>query len=177
MTPPDNIWTFSHPPLSTPKGIIARRKRGRPCSTNAARERSRVRTLRLAFLELQNSLPSVPRDTKLSKLDVLVLATTYISHLLQTLDDSHREEMKQQDGSSNRAKELLTETASNNDTTNNPIFKKDSLFRPVKKWPMRSRLYASIFACTDTMTSNNNGNRISPQKSAADITTFQRNCT
>ncbi|XP_071511500.1 uncharacterized protein [Diadema antillarum] len=53
---------------------------------NAARERSRVKTLRDAFLELQRSLPSVPPDTKLSKLDVLVLATTYISHLMRTLD-------------------------------------------------------------------------------------------
>lgn len=53
--------------------------------TNAARERSRVKTIRMAFLELQKTLPAVPRDTKLSKLDVLVLATTYIAHLTATL--------------------------------------------------------------------------------------------
>ena len=52
---------------------------------NAARERCRVRTLRAAFLELQRTLPTVPRDTKLSKLDVLVLATTYIAHLTSAL--------------------------------------------------------------------------------------------
>ena len=46
---------------------------------NAARERSRVRTLRQAFLALQATLPAVPPDTKLSKLDVLVLATSYIA--------------------------------------------------------------------------------------------------
>ena len=63
------------------------RKRGRPIGANAARERSRVQTLKSAFLELQKTLPSVPPDTKLSKLDVLVLATTYISHLMKTLDD------------------------------------------------------------------------------------------
>ncbi|TNN88913.1 Transcription factor 24 [Liparis tanakae] len=44
--------------------------RGRPAAANAARERSRVQTLRTAFLELQRTLPSVPPDTKLSKLDV-----------------------------------------------------------------------------------------------------------
>uniref|UniRef100_G3NJJ0 Transcription factor 23 n=2 Tax=Cottioidei TaxID=8100 RepID=G3NJJ0_GASAC len=48
---------------------------------NAARERSRVRNLRQAFHSLQAALPSVPPDTKLSKLDVLVLATNYIAHL------------------------------------------------------------------------------------------------
>jgi hypothetical protein len=52
---------------------------------NAARERSRVRTLRQAFLTLQAALPAVPPDTKLSKLDVLVLATSYIAHLTRTL--------------------------------------------------------------------------------------------
>lgn len=52
---------------------------------NAARERSRVRTLRQAFLALQAALPAVPPDTKLSKLDVLVLATSYIAHLTCTL--------------------------------------------------------------------------------------------
>lgn len=54
---------------------------------NAARERSRVKTLRSAFLELQRTLPAVPPDTKLSKLDVLVLATTYIAHLMRTLNE------------------------------------------------------------------------------------------
>ncbi|RXM96729.1 Transcription factor 23 [Acipenser ruthenus] len=53
---------------------------------NAARERSRVRNLRQAFHSLQAALPSVPPDTKLSKLDVLVLATNYIAHLTQILD-------------------------------------------------------------------------------------------
>lgn len=35
---------------------------------------------------LQAALPSVPPDTKLSKLDVLVLATNYIAYLTETLD-------------------------------------------------------------------------------------------
>jgi hypothetical protein len=67
--------------------ISESKKSGRPCAANAERERSRVKTLRTAFLDLQRTLPSVPADTKLSKLDVLVLATTYIAHLMKTLND------------------------------------------------------------------------------------------
>ena len=63
------------------------KRRGRPIGNNAARERSRVKTLRTAFLDLQRTLPAVPPDTKLSKLDVLVLATTYIAHLMSALHD------------------------------------------------------------------------------------------
>jgi len=64
------------------------KRRGRPViPNNAARERSRVKTLRTAFLDLQRTLPAVPPDTKLSKLDVLVLATTYIAHLMSALQD------------------------------------------------------------------------------------------
>ena len=65
---------------------------GGRASSNAARERSRVKTLRAAFLELQRTLPAVPKDTKLSKLDVLVLATTYIAHLTTTLARSSGKE-------------------------------------------------------------------------------------
>lgn len=70
-----------HGPFRVPK------RRGRPIANNAARERSRVKTLRTAFLELQRTLPAVPPDTKLSKLDVLVLATTYIAHLMSALHE------------------------------------------------------------------------------------------
>lgn len=55
---------------------------------NAARERSRVKNLREAFHNLQAALPSVPPNTKLSKLDILILATNYIAHLTDTLDQS-----------------------------------------------------------------------------------------
>lgn len=79
--------------------LLATRGNGRPVSPthlgssvqseaspeNAARERSRVRTLRQAFLALQAALPAVPPDTKLCKLDVLVLATSYIAQLTRTL--------------------------------------------------------------------------------------------
>ena len=59
-----------------------------PTAKNAERERSRVRSLRNAFQSLQLCLPSVPPDTKLSKLDILILASNYIAQLTETLDDS-----------------------------------------------------------------------------------------
>nr|XP_040127420.1 transcription factor 23 isoform X2 [Ictidomys tridecemlineatus] len=81
----DQRWCRSSP---TPRGARARSPAGgrsEASPENAARERSRVRTLRQAFLALQAALPAVPPDTKLSKLDVLVLATSYIAHLTRTL--------------------------------------------------------------------------------------------
>ncbi|XP_037658258.1 transcription factor 24 [Choloepus didactylus] len=92
---------------------------GRPAAANAARERSRVQTLRHAFLELQRTLPSVPPDTKLSKLDVLLLATTYIAHLTRSLQDDAEAPKEPGLGA----------------------LRGDGYLHPVKKWPMRSRLY------------------------------------
>uniref|UniRef100_A0A7N9AP63 Transcription factor 24 n=1 Tax=Mastacembelus armatus TaxID=205130 RepID=A0A7N9AP63_9TELE len=97
--------------------------RGRPAAANAARERSRVQTLRNAFLELQRTLPSVPPDTKLSKLDVLILATTYIAHLTRTLQEeegylhpvkvSHNNNNNDNDNNNNNNNNI-----NNNNTTN-----------------------------------------------------------
>ncbi|XP_058524366.1 transcription factor 24 [Ochotona princeps] len=104
---------------STGPGGGVRSGGGRPAAANAARERSRVQTLRHAFLELQRTLPSVPPDTKLSKLDVLLLATTYIAHLTRSLQDDA-------------------------DSPADPglgALRGDGYLHPVKKWPMRSRLY------------------------------------
>ena len=42
-------------------------KRQKMTSKNALRERSRVEQLRKAYLDLQNVIPSVPPNTKLSK--------------------------------------------------------------------------------------------------------------
>ncbi|XP_071334626.1 transcription factor 21-like [Trachinotus anak] len=84
---------------------------------NAARERSRVRNLRQAFHSLQAALPSVPPDTKLSKLDVLVLATNYIAYLTETLDQG----------------EIVAEHTLSS--------RPGGYLHPVKKWPMRSLLY------------------------------------
>ncbi|XP_062935175.1 transcription factor 24 [Cynocephalus volans] len=100
-------------------GGCARSGGGRPAAANAARERSRVQTLRHAFLELQRTLPSVPPDTKLSKLDVLLLATTYIAHLTRSLQDD-------------------TEVPADPGLG---ALRGDGYLHPVKKWPMRSRLY------------------------------------
>ncbi|XP_028660290.1 transcription factor 21 [Erpetoichthys calabaricus] len=52
-----------------------------------ARERARMRVLSKAFTRLKTSLPWVPPDTKLSKLDTLRLASSYIAHLRQLLQE------------------------------------------------------------------------------------------
>ncbi|XP_071965206.1 musculin-like [Antedon mediterranea] len=52
-----------------------------------ARERARMRVLSQAFSMLKTTLPWVPADTKLSKLDTLRLASSYIAHLQSVLDD------------------------------------------------------------------------------------------
>ncbi|XP_077185434.1 transcription factor 23 [Paroedura picta] len=97
--------------------LTRRAATGPQCPMNAARERSRVRTLHQAFLALQAALPTVPPDTKLSKLDVLLLATSYIAHLSRTLEQGP------------------------------PIswMAPTAFLHPLKKWPMRSCLYASAW--------------------------------
>uniref|UniRef100_A0A8C5W2Q6 Transcription factor 24 n=1 Tax=Microcebus murinus TaxID=30608 RepID=A0A8C5W2Q6_MICMU len=102
-----------------PAASATRDASGRPAAANAARERSRVQTLRHAFLEPQRTLPSVPPDTKLSKLDVLLLATTYIAHLTRSLQDDAEAPADPGLGA----------------------LRGDGYLHPVKKWPMRSRLY------------------------------------
>lgn len=49
------------------------------------RERTRMRVLSKAFGKLKMTLPWVPLDTKLSKLDTLRLASSYIGHLNRML--------------------------------------------------------------------------------------------
>ncbi|CAH8870449.1 unnamed protein product [Trichobilharzia szidati] len=80
-------------PLITPNG----KRRGRKPGLNStvaqrsaanARERSRMRVLSGAFVELKGALPWVPKDTKLSKLDTLKLAAGYIAYLRRILDTS-----------------------------------------------------------------------------------------
>lgn len=63
------------------------RKFHKPIQRNAAnaRERARMRVLSKAFVKLKTTLPWVPADTKLSKLDTLRLASSYIAHLRQVL--------------------------------------------------------------------------------------------
>lgn len=56
------------------------------------RERTRMRVLSKAFVRLKTSLPWVPTDTKLSKLDTLKLATSYISYLTRILSQDDQED-------------------------------------------------------------------------------------
>ncbi|KAL4635197.1 transcription factor 24-like [Arapaima gigas] len=136
--------TVSRSRLVQPTGLSGR---GRPAAANAARERSRVQTLRHAFLELQRTLPSVPPDTKLSKLDLLILATTYIAHLTRTLQEEGVEE-----GEGTRHSEVLRS------------LKGDGYLHPVKKWPMRSRLYVGAtgqFLNNSGQTENSNQSKSS----------------
>ena len=72
-------------------------QKGPPRGAANARERTRMRVLSKAFGRLKLTLPWVPPDTKLSKLDTLRLATSYISHL-QVLLESEDED---NDGSDN----------------------------------------------------------------------------
>lgn len=69
-------------------------KNAHPLQRYAAneRERSRMRVLSKAFSKLKTTLPWVPSDTKLSKLDTLRLASSYIAHLKQILE-SEEEDM------------------------------------------------------------------------------------
>lgn len=71
----------------------AHQREARQSQRNAAnaRERARMRVLSKAFSKLKTSLPWVPADTKLSKLDTLRLASSYISHLRQLLQDDRFE--------------------------------------------------------------------------------------
>ncbi|XP_069881322.1 transcription factor 23 [Dipodomys merriami] len=120
----DQRWSRAAP---SPRGSRAKgpaHGRSEASPENAARERSRVRTLRQAFLALQAALPAVPPDTKLSKLDVLVLATSYIAHLTRTLGH-----------------ELPGPAWP-------PFLRGLRYLHPLKKWPMRSRLYAGGLECS-----------------------------
>ncbi|XP_042871055.1 uncharacterized protein LOC122252584 [Penaeus japonicus] len=146
----------------------ARSSRG--TSKNALRERSRVESLRRAYLELQAAIPSVPAHTKLSKLDVLVLATTYISHLSKLLQDDcttappvanydNNNNNNNNNYSTLRGLDALpantlcsnnfTEASANTpalDCANVSRVQQKGLLHPVKKWPMRVRLYAGVGA-------------------------------
>lgn len=55
-----------------------------------------MRVLSKAFGRLKTTLPWVPADTKLSKLDTLRLATTYIAHLSSLLTTTERSDVADQ---------------------------------------------------------------------------------
>ena len=62
------------------------------------RERERVRGLSRAFSRLKTTLPWVPADTKLSKLDTLKLASYYIAYLVQLLKTDNETNDGETDG-------------------------------------------------------------------------------
>ncbi|KAM9851229.1 helix-loop-helix protein 15-like [Aulostomus maculatus] len=55
-------------------------------SAHATRERIRVVAFNVAFAELRKLLPTLPPDKRLSKIEILRLAISYISYLRQVLD-------------------------------------------------------------------------------------------
>ncbi|XP_062841943.1 transcription factor 21 [Trichomycterus rosablanca] len=79
----------SKPKRSTGRNCARSPKNGRQSQRHAAnaRERGRMRVLAKAFSRLKTSLPWVPADTKLSKLDTLRLASSYINHLRELLHE------------------------------------------------------------------------------------------
>lgn len=58
-------------------------------SANALRERIRAQNLKKAYIELQKTLPNVPPDTKLPRLNILLLAIDHIEHLMQVLSQEN----------------------------------------------------------------------------------------
>ncbi|KAH3719471.1 transcription factor 15-like [Dreissena polymorpha] len=54
---------------------------GKPRSHANARERDRTQSVNTAFITLRTLIPTEPADRKLSKIEVLRLATSYIAHL------------------------------------------------------------------------------------------------
>lgn len=55
------------------------------------KERRRTQSINSAFAELRECIPNVPGDTKLSKIKTLRLATSYISYLMDVLEnDGHQ---------------------------------------------------------------------------------------
>ena len=54
---------------------------GKPRNLANARERDRTQSVNTAFVTLRTLIPTEPADRKLSKIEVLRLATSYIAHL------------------------------------------------------------------------------------------------
>lgn len=68
--------------------IIGYDSEGRPIRNANKKERRRTLSINNAFSNLRDCIPNVPSDTKLSKIKTLRLATSYISYLMDLLDDS-----------------------------------------------------------------------------------------
>ena len=68
-----------------------KRKRKANPSPNALRERIRAQHMKEGYQELQKTLPNVPPDTKLPRLNILLLAIDYISYLTGVLSQDDDE--------------------------------------------------------------------------------------
>ncbi|XP_015145347.2 transcription factor 15-like [Gallus gallus] len=76
--------------VRTPAGNGGRRRRrreggGRQRAAANARERDRTHSVNTAFGALRTLIPTEPADRKLSKVETLRLASSYISHLANVL--------------------------------------------------------------------------------------------
>ncbi|XP_034741335.1 helix-loop-helix protein 2-like [Etheostoma cragini] len=78
--------TVHMPALSREEKRRKRRATAKYRSAHATRERVRVVSFNLAFVELRKLLPTLPPDKKLSKIEILRLAICYISYLNHVLD-------------------------------------------------------------------------------------------
>ena len=94
---------------------------GKPIQRNAAnaRERARMRVLSKAFGRLKTTLPWVPADTKLSKLDTLRLASCYIAHLRNVLAED--EASGKQGEEENKKAKRPAESSKTRKTGDSPI--------------------------------------------------------
>lgn len=104
---------------------------------NADRERNRVKSLRTAFQTLQSCIPSVPPDTKLSKLDILILATNYIAQLSAVLENDNP-------SYSNSSSVSLKPDSPLMSLWSMRSHRYLKFYHPIKKWPMRRRLYGNF---------------------------------
>lgn len=86
-------------------------------STNNRKERRRTMHINNAYADLRDCIPSVPVDTKLSKIKTLRLATAYISYLMRALEsDDPAGGFKAELGSISRKS-----NNNNNHNKNNPV--------------------------------------------------------
>ncbi|XP_026529306.1 transcription factor 15-like isoform X2 [Notechis scutatus] len=72
-----------------------------------ARERDRTHSVNTAFSTLRTLIPTEPADRKLSKIETLRLASSYISHLANMLLLQQQQQQQQQQSSGNLAEEAL----------------------------------------------------------------------
>ena len=66
---------------SSARPVIQHHEVLKPRNTANARERDRTHSVNSAFITLRTLIPTEPADRKLSKIETLRLATSYISHL------------------------------------------------------------------------------------------------